>query len=661
MAYDDLGFVPDPTQNAGGIGNTPGDKRRMTDAQLLQTLLVQRNDPARDPGSTPELEREIARLQKLAGPDDLGFVPDKPAAPVPFVPSGEKATPSLLDPEMVAANPAYRFAKGAASPFLGLGQISGKMQDALYRAVGLPFQPGEAFTDWLSRAQQLQDEGRLKIGDKGVDLAEALGTVLSPAFLGLLKLSVAPTFMGKVAQGAGIGAIAGATAPVTDPNAEFVPEKLKQAAGGAVLGAALPFAVVPASKLAKMIYHGAIEPWAAPAAIKGRAYLEAAGDKVDDILNLLRNPQEIVPGSEPTAGQAATPAGRAEFAALQRSAEKVNPSAYVERADEQNAARLAAVRSVGKDKAALAAAETERADAAGPLYKAAYDATVERDPALRTLWNNPYFREAIPDAWRLAQANGVSPKTDLTQFLQYVKLSLDKQLSRAGDTALSSTEQRAVQGVKSKLVDWIEKKNPAYAQARATFAEKSEPINQMEVGQYLENKLVPALSDEAKQSAAAYSNALRDAPGTIKRSTGGPRFQELTDVLTPEQVQALEGVRDDLARNARFDFLAQKGAKAAPNALDLATESSQREAGGRIPNLLERGVMVANAIIERLQGHLNKKLAAELAAEMLNPSTVADSLAKARARAIFNDRVAHDIQQTLRFTTAGSIHQNEKR
>ena len=56
----------DPTQNPDGIGHTL-DGRQMTDAQRLQVLLAQLNDPERDPGSTPELQREIARMQKTAG------------------------------------------------------------------------------------------------------------------------------------------------------------------------------------------------------------------------------------------------------------------------------------------------------------------------------------------------------------------------------------------------------------------------------------------------------------------------------------------------------------------------------------------------------------------------------------------------------------------
>lgn len=689
----------------------------------------------------------------------------KTKAPAPFVPSGEKETPSLTDPDMIAGNPAVRFAKGAASPFLGVAQLSGKVQDKLYRAIGLPFQPGEALSDYIARAQRLQDEGRLKVGSEGIDVAEAIGSIFSPAFLKLLKLPVAPSFAGKVGQGAAVGTGAGLSAPVTDPNKDFAGEKAKQGATGAALGGAVPAVVAPASKVAQMIYHGAIEPWAAPAAIKGRAFLEAAGDKADEIIALLRSPQEIVPGSRPTAGQAATPAGRAEFAALQRSAEGVKPSDYIARADEQNAARLAAVRSVGKDKDALEAAKRTRdenaAEAYGPVMSrrvspeseteimdaairareasrgaarqdegrfattaaqmevrgdnavpvpgmprvparvtnyperaseaqaASQDArtiAMQRyqeakylesatellketvglsDRSLRPLLSRPSMQEALKAALRSAEETGsyfprAAGEKFSVQNLQRMKEALDDAVRDPATFGIKATEAREIGQTRNAFVKWLSDRVPEWRDARLQYTADSRPVNQMEVGQYLERKLVPALSEEAKQSSASFATALREAPQTIKKATGQPRFQELTEVLTPDQVRVLEGVRDDLARNARFDMLAQKGAKASPNAIDLASESMRREAGGRIPNVLERGVMVTNAIIERLQGHIDRKLAAEIAAEMLNPSVVGDSLAKAKARAVFNARVAHDIDQSLRASTAGGIHQDQK-
>lgn len=51
-------------RNPDDIGGSPSDHRKMTDAQLLQTLQAQIGDPNRDPGSAAELQAEIARLQK---------------------------------------------------------------------------------------------------------------------------------------------------------------------------------------------------------------------------------------------------------------------------------------------------------------------------------------------------------------------------------------------------------------------------------------------------------------------------------------------------------------------------------------------------------------------------------------------------------------------
>jgi hypothetical protein len=55
--------------------------------------------------------------------------------------------------------------------------------------------------------------------------------------------------------------------------------------------------------------------------------------------------------------------------------------------------------------------------------------------------------------------------------------------------------------------------------------------------------------------------------------------------------------------------------------------------------------MLANAIISRLEGKVNKKLASEMAVEMLNPPQTGELLAAAKARAERNAIVAKAIQQ----------------
>ena len=89
----------------------------------------------------------------------------------------------------------------------------------------------------------------------------------------------------------------------------------------------------------------------------------------------------------------------------------------------------------------------------------------------------------------------------------------------------------------------------------------------------------------------------------------------------------MQSVVDDLQRGARFEDMATRGAQAGPNAMDVATQSIEKAGGGgKIPNPLSRVVTIANAILGRLEGKINKKLAMEIAQEMLDPTTTANAL-----------------------------------
>lgn len=591
----------------------------MADLAQLESALV-KADAAGDIEGARLLAAEVRKMRGST-------------APGMFVPSGEKGLP--VD-ELVAGNPVTRFALGAASPFLGASQLLGISPD-------------------MKNLEQTKRRGMALAGDE-TDVAGFAGTMFSPAFLAAAKaIPGATSYIGKILQGMGVGGAAGLTTPVTDGD-NFAEQKAIQtgtgAAGGALLSAVAP-AVVKAGKIG---YKAAIEPWLDPAAIKGRAFLEAAGDKADDIIALLRGNKQIVPGSMPTAGEAAVPAGSAEFSALQRSASNVRPTDYLARADEQNAARIASIQTVGKDKAALTAAEEARSAAATPLYKAAREGTtpVDTAPILSRIDNilakNPGNRELVNELTNVKR--GLS---EAGQDPQKVSSVLD-----GLKTTLANKDNAFIKGTLTYIKNNLSASISGYERAQQVFAKKSEPINQMEIGQYLEKKLVPALSEDAKQKAAAYAGAVQDAAGTIKRSTGTPRFDELSKALTPDQMQVVNSIRDDLARGARFESMAVKGAKAAPDAIRLASGSMENEAGGKIPNLLHRGAMVANAIITRLEGKVNKKLASEMAAEMLLPTKVADTMQQAQQQAVRNKSLAAAIERAVLSTTGGLIQEAEK-
>lgn len=366
-----------------------------------------------------------------------------------------------------------------------------------------------------------------------------------------------------------------------------------------------------------------------PASPKNAAYLDAVEGRGADIARQLRSPDlEMVPGSRPTAAQAASPLGVTKFSALGASAEKVLPTEYYARGTEQRAARTAAIRDVGKTPADITAAIKTREAATSPLYKQAEARKFAVDPTLLQIADDPYVRQALPDAARLSKSQGVTFDSNPTAYIHNVKISLDKMLSRTGDTALARGERAQVMDVKNRLVNWLDTKAPEYGQARTTFAAKSKPINQMEVGQYLEGKLTAPLG-AGEQRASAFATAVRDAAGTIKRATTNEaRFKALTDVLTPDQVRVVNSIRDDLARAAETKVQAGKGTPTAPKVDQLASAGAR---GARLPNLMNRVASVANDIMARMVGKIDSKLAIQLATEMLDPQVAAAAIEKAMA------------------------------
>lgn len=575
-----------------------------------------------------------------------------------FVPSGEKDPPIG---EMIAGNPVTRFALGAASPVLGAAQLGANIQDPIYRLLGIPFQPGKGINEHLAQLERMKQGGRAITGDSGFDPVETAGAVVSPPFLAAAKaVQPAATLAGKVAQGTGFGVAGALTAPVTGEG-DYETQKAVQTATGAAVGAALPAALAAGGAVGKAGYRALIEPWMQPAAIKGRAFLEAAGDKADEIIALLRQNREIVPGSRPTAGEAAAPAGRAEFAALQKSAEQAAPSKYLARADEQNAARLAAVRDVGKDKQALDTAIAVRSGKAQKNYGIVADDVVTPDQTFNTILSRPSMAKAMDKAKALTAEQGGTWPEDLAQGatvrqMQNVKMALDDMLKNPEQFGLGASEAKAISATRIQFVQWLNKESPGWQYARDKFAAQSKPINQMEVGQELERRLVPALSEDAKQKASTYAAALQNAPQTIKKATGEPRYRDLSEVLTPDQLAKVNSVRDDLARGARFEDMAKRGA-GTPSAQEVATASMEGGTGGKLPNTLNPVVTWANRIFSRLEGKINKKLAAEIAADMLDPVKVGDSLARAQMREKRNKMIAERIQGYINLGAAGSANQ----
>lgn len=370
---------------------------------------------------------------------------------------------------------------------------------------------------------------------------------------------------------------------------------------------------------------------------KANVLLEATEGRAPQIINALRGQTEIVPGSLPTAGEAAAGVGSTRFAALQESAEKVMPTPYSDRQLAQDVARVQAIRQFGQDEAALKAAKQARDATATTLYGKAGVQPIQVDATLQSLLDRPSMKAAVQRAQKLAAEDGITWGVGgyTAADAHYVKLALDDLIRDPATFGIGKVEAAKIGGTRKEFIKWLEGQVPDYGTARSTFQAQSQPINQMEVGQYLESRLTTALQGETTLRPGVFAGAIEAAPQTIKKATtGASPYQKLEQILTPDQLKAVNAVRDDLAREARQRTLAARGRPAGPSAEDAYTAQMLEMAGGvQMPTLLNRVATVANAIIRRAAGKLDRKLAIEIATDMLDPKRTATAIEVAQRRA----------------------------
>lgn len=386
--------------------------------------------------------------------------------------------------------------------------------------------------------------------------ATLAGTTARLAAAGAIPGALEYGSAGERAQRAATGAGAGVAGGVVLP-----------AAGRAVLKA-VPAIGRTARALVEPLSQGGRE------AIAGRTLTRAAGDGAQDVVQRLDAAAPLLPGSLPTAAQVAENGG---IAALERSVAAANPAAFAERGMEQAAARTQALRGIAQDDIARTAAVKAREAATGPLYKQAAAANYTVTPGLERLLETPAMRQALKRAEDLAANNQRTfsfdvPNTDhfaglanqrstasrqiTGQGLQDLKMAVDDMLSDP-NTGFQGAAGDAVKALRAQLINFMEDANPTFRTARTTHSAMSKPINAMDIGGALQDKLAPALADYGaigKETAGQFAKALRDGDKIARESTKFPRAT-LEGSMTPQQMGTLQGIAGDLARKANAQDL----------------------------------------------------------------------------------------------------------
>jgi hypothetical protein len=552
----------------------------------------------------------------------------------------------------ILASPAGRFISGAGE-FIDAGaQLLPRALSTVSSLGGYNPNPVSNFLDrqaasvdeGIAKRKAEMDAAKLATNFQGADISRFMGNATSLPNLALMKYlaPMAKTIPSLMEAGGYMGLTGGALTPVTENTDNFAGQKAIQTGAGGVAGAVL----APVGQLVGRGYELAkalVQPFTESGrkAIVGSTLRgQIRPSDLGDTLNRMNNATELVPGSQPTVGEVAESGG---LSAMQRQAQNAHPDVFAPGKVAQVQARRNAAYEVAGDAGKKELFETARADAADLLYKDAHKQVlnINRDPVtgrmlpkferdaaaaeIASLLDKPAIQDAMKDAIILAKNKGINIKDPKGSILglDYTKRALDKQIAAAG----SDTEKGVLMGVKEELMAFLQKQSPKYAEAVATYAEASKPINQMQVGEYLKNKLIPAIGEQGgllNESGAAFTQALR-SPDTARTATGF-KGATLENVFAdnPAHLRSLEAIAQDIARGDNLQKLGFSGGSNTYQNLAMANLSQKT---GLPFGLVDMPVLGAPARV--MYKNASETMQKQLAELLTDPQAAAKLIAQA--------------------------------
>lgn len=668
-----------------------------------------------------------AQIQAIAIRNGLAKAEDfeQPvAAPQPRMvePTGLMSPEGVsLDVEGVSTTPGFMM--GLTDPLVGAAQLGARL---------LPESVQKRVDEYVRRREAEYQAGRRATGGEGIDFGRLFGSVASPVGLvpGVAAARAAGMLGGgAIARSAAAGAAIGATEPVTA--GDFGEQKLTQAGVGAIFGPVSEAAIAGATRVVNTLRN--LTPANREKVIRER-FLDLAGPNADEVITALKNAQEIVPGSKPTAAEAiAGIPTAAELAAAQASLAKKRAPQFKQREAEQEAARKTALQQIAGTAEERAAIESKRALETGQTRELALAqadvaktifprlekdisdrfssiAAAEQTAGMMGLaatrqaeiaaTGRPGFLTAgdIAEEARLgatAYRDLASQKRAEAQLKQFQLDSLKQngfyplrvdditsQIDSAIKGTTSDLSKTVLQGVKDKIIskadaNGIISSRDLYENVRKTLNQDiagylqqgdrpfqggipeqaasaainikkfidsalnkssdglwskyitdyktySQKLDRMAVGEALVQKLGSGLDTER---AGVFANAVTNATEQlIKKSTGLPRYKNISDVLTKEETASVNAVLADLQRRQK--------------AADLATGVSKPEgvlADVDVPGsgMLSRSITFTKNVVDFLKRGSQAQFDETATRLMLNPQEFGDFLAN-----VPKDRVA---------------------
>lgn len=390
---------------------------------------------------------------------------------------------------------------------------------------------------------------------RALDAVGDLATSATRRVIGGSKL------LSNVARGSAQGATVSTVSPVSQ-DGDYWGHKDKQIRTGAVVGAAIPPAISAAVGVGKQVV-GAVAPFINPQALVAKALEKLAPNmSLDAIIDALRNPTNLVPGSKPTTAQVLqTPeAVMAEKAVANTPQGKI---AMTERQNANNAARLDLIRQHAGTEDDLTRAVMQRRQNADPMTAAVNSgAAIDASPVLAHLdsiassglGTDPVIRSAVADARRVVLDQGVSNENGSVfvkpDILDGIRQNVRGYLTKnASNGAVSSRQEAALDPLKNTIVDTINAGVPGYRDYLAAYRADSVPVNTMERLQNLGSHLDTGALDANGNPIFSLTNA-RKAVKDIDRAQYP---------IAPEADAAVDNVLSDLQRESVSNSIRSPG------------------------------------------------------------------------------------------------------
>jgi len=263
----------------------------------------------------------------------------------------------------------------------------------------------------------------------------------------------------------------------------------------------------------------------------------------------------------------------------------------------QEADRMARLQGATPD---LRSAEAMRGNVSGPLYAAATQPTTAIN--------------VLPLTQQIDSLLATNPgNTKLVSALNQVKTGLEastnaQQVSSVLDNLkdlISNKDNKFIVKNLTNVKSTIEQALPGYEKAQQVFAAASPPVNQAKVLGAMQEVLTQPLG--VGERAGPFMTALgRGETALLKKSTGAARYDDLSQVLSPQQMGVVKGIESELKRNAEVVRQTQAGA----DAMKIILEANQSKF--RLPSFLDVKVTVTNEVLDILKNKMNANVLKEL-------------------------------------------------